>query len=156
MKHIAMFLFLLILVSCTVTEPKHFPRQVTFLSFDFTPFTEKGFFFTPEKYTSNYESIGLITCIISPDEKQVEISRSDQNQKSEIDDVYYSTALKDYIWAQEIIKPYEILQIIYDECIKMGADAFVNFKYDTVQMPSKSSIFRETKYYVITGFAIKR
>ena len=75
---------------------------------------------------------------------------------AEIEDIYYSRT-QDIIWLTENIDPDEILQTIYDECIEMGADAFVNFKYDTIELPSRNSIFEyETKFYIVSGFAIKR
>ena len=66
MKQITLSLFLLVLFSCTTTKQTHYPKQIFFFGFDFRPFTEKGFLFTPENYDFEYKSIGLITCVITP------------------------------------------------------------------------------------------
>lgn len=156
MKQITLSLLLLILISCTTTKQTHYPKQIFFFGFDFRPFTEKGFLFTPEKYVSPYESIGLITCVITPEEKLVPPITEEQEKLAKIEDIYYGRT-QDIIWITENIEPEEVLQTIYDECIKMGADALVNFKYDTIELPSRNSIFEyETKFYIVSGFAIKR
>ena len=53
-------------------------QQFFFFGFNFTPYTEKGFLFTPEKYETEYGSIGLITCIIFPEKKKVTIQYQDE------------------------------------------------------------------------------
>lgn len=154
MKQITLSLFLLVLVSCAVTEPKHYPRIVHFSAFDFTPFTEQGFLFTPEKYNFDYKSIGLITCVIIPEEDYKITQQS--KQKNRLDDVYFEKSESTMIFYTEDIKPDEVLKLFYDECVKMGADACINFDYQTTNIPSRNNIYRTITCHVVSGFAIKR
>jgi hypothetical protein len=154
MKQITLSLFLLVLISCTVTEPKHYPRIVHFSTFDFTPFTEQGFLFTPEKYNFDYESIGLITCVIIPEE-DFEVTKQSE-QKERLDDIYADRPPNTMLFYSEEIEPDEVLKLFYDECVKMGADACINFNYQTRDMPSRNSAYRTIKYHIVSGFAIKR
>ena len=41
------------------------------IDIDFTEYTQKGFLFTPNAYTANYESIGLITIIYYPEARLI-------------------------------------------------------------------------------------
>jgi hypothetical protein len=161
MKQIMISLFLMLLISCSVTkpEPSHYPRIVHFSAFDFTPFTKQGFLFTPEKYNFDYQAIGLINCIIVPEEQTKVVQKSEQ--KVRLDDIYFDDIYSDNsntikIFYPEEIKPDEVLKLIYNECVVMGADAFTNFKYQTMYMPSQNSGFKKVKWHVINGFAIKR
>ncbi len=161
MKQITLSLSLLVLISCSITkpEPKHYPRIVHFSAFDFTPFTEQDFLFTPEKYNFDYQSIGLITCIIVPEEQIKVIQQSKQIKR--LDDIYFDDIYSDRsetikIFYPEEIKPDEVLKLIYDECVKMGADAFINFEYQTMYKPSQNSGFEKVKWHIVSGFAIKR
>ncbi len=154
MKQITLSLFLLVLISCSVTkpEPKHYPRYVHFSAFDFTPFTEQGFLFTPEKYNFDYQSIGLITCVVVPEEHTKVIQQDKQDKR--LDDIYFNKY--EIMFFSEEIKPDEVLQLIYDECVRMGANAFVNFDYQTMNLPSRDNAFRTIKHHIVSGFAIKR
>jgi len=133
----------LILISCSTPEP--LPRSVFFFGFDFTPYTEKGFLFTPEKYEAEHESIGLITCIIFPEKKQVTVQYQDE---------LYSRHFSMDVLELEQLQPDEILQIIYERCIEMGANAFVNFEFETIDLPTKGFFNWKTHVYIIKGFAI--
>ena len=157
-KILLLFLFLFVFNSCTVTKPtsEYYPRYVHFSVFDFAPFTEQDFLFTPEKYVLDYQSIGLITCVIVPKEELIVTEKNDI--KNKLDDIYYATEQENLMtWYSEELEPDEILQIIYEKCIKMGANAFVNFEYQTIHMPSRNTkLARKTNYHIISGFAIKR
>jgi hypothetical protein len=145
--------------SCTVTKPltsEHRSRYVHFSVFNFTPFTEQGFLFTPEKYVSDYQSIGMMTCVVVPEEELIVTPKD--IPKNKLDDIYFSVESENnMIWFSEELKPDEVLQMIYEKCKKMGANAFVNFEYQNVYMPSRiPTTTRETNYHVVSGFAIKR
>ena len=52
-----------LLISCST--PEHVQRQVIVRAFDFSPYTSKGFLFTPLLPTGDYESIGLVVHFIN-------------------------------------------------------------------------------------------
>jgi hypothetical protein len=154
MKQFTLSLLLSVLISCTVTEPQHYPRVVHFSTFDFTPFTEQGFLFTPEKYNIDYESIGLITCVIIPEEDYKETQLSEEEAR--LNDVYYNKNETTMIFFTEEIEPDEVLKLFYDECVKMGANACVNFDYQTTNIPSRNKAHKTITCHIVKGFAIKR
>lgn len=116
----------LILISCST--PKPLSGSAFIFGFNFTPYTEKEFLFTLKEYEAEYGSIGLITCIIFPEKKKVTVQYQDKLYSR-----YYS---KDVL-ELELIQAEEILQIIYEKCIEMGAITFVNFKFNTIDLSIK-------------------
>ena len=47
-----------------------------------------------------------------------------------------SIILKDVL-ELKLIQAEEILQIIYEKCIEIGANTFVNFEFNTIDLPTK-------------------
>ena len=81
------YLFIVLLVgvwSCTPT-PTFIPKVSEINAVDFTPFTEKGFLFTPNKYTQDYESIGIINFTYFPEANLIE--KKIKRGKDEKDDM---------------------------------------------------------------------
>jgi hypothetical protein len=146
------YLFILIALSSCATELKVIYPEETFYNIDFTPFTEKGFLITPEKYEGKYESIGMIDFIAKPGAK---FEKSYQ-------DFYTSTTgittFKDvYKWKTDMIIFSDVLNKVYEQCTKMGADALINFRNEITEDRYTNILNPVTILgYRITGFAIKR
>ena len=157
-KSLAVFLLgIIILPACmTLEELKVIPPEESFYGIDFRPYTEKGFFMTPEKFVGEYEPIGLLTYQLLPSAQysnkggqKIPTSKSGQTGT-----VYY---VSKYSWHVDEVKLKDALDGIYDYCISMGADALVNLQLQ----PSKkeySGIKNPVVIdgYEISGFAIKR
>lgn len=66
-----LILFVLVLMplfhSCTTLEIAKFPREEVLYGIDFTKYSKTGFLITPEKYSGNYESIGLVEFVYMPE-----------------------------------------------------------------------------------------
>lgn len=45
-------------------------RSMSISGYDFTPYTSKGFFISPEQYLSPYDPIGMISITFSPEVKK--------------------------------------------------------------------------------------
>ena len=146
----------LVIISCSVKEVTHKPKSVAFYEFDFSNYSNNDFLFTPDSYTGEYESKELITVIISPEANKTRVS---PNEEKTTDAIYYQgNSVNNSFWVVKDIQPDEILSEIYEKCIQIGADAFVNFK---VQTESKTFVqntppILEYENYIISGFAIKR
>lgn len=121
---------------------------------DFTPFTQRDFLFTPEKYLGEYESIGLIDYTIMPEANYVSVG---MEKKVNYTSSAGSTFVEVKKWVPNEVDSRQALDSIYNICLEMGADALVNFKI-SVHEDVYQLIINPVKIngITITGFAIKR
>lgn len=143
MKKIALLLILFgMLVSCSTTEFLK-GRDVS-LSIDLTPYTDKGFFISPYEYSGDFKLIGIINYELMPDARKILI-----------DDT--GDGIKTVSWRQESIKTYQILDSVYNVCTRMGADALISFKINSITDRHVIDAQVVQVYgLAVTGFAIKR
>ena len=124
----------------------HLPRSEQFLGFDFSPYSEQGFLFTPESFIGEYESVGLVNYTITPEANFVKVSGSgiSPTMSSEI-----------YKWQFEDVDINDAIKGMYDRCVEMGADALVRFKVEVNEsyIPTTTQPINQ---YIVSGFAIKR
>ena len=119
-------------------------RYVSTMFLDFQPYTEAGFFISPNPYTGQFSPIGEISIVVKPalqrQAKQVKGSFSDS--------MYASTGA---LVVQEEIPAEELLEMAVNEAKAQGANGISNFK--CVRISDVSEI--EPYHYEITGFAIR-
>lgn len=98
--------------------------------------------FTPEKYTMEYESIGVIDLII--------YSKMVQTRKTIGDKPVLNVG-----WRFVPIDPTELIEMAYREAKKMGANAITNFE---IKYTSKFHVIDKIDVpgVRLTGFAIRR
>lgn len=159
MKKVLVILgIVLLFTSCTtITILNSVQKEESFYGIDFRTYTEKGFLMTPENYSGEYESIGLITYKIIPAAKYVLINNKTKNV------LYYNTYTDTYYWIKDDINFQNVLDSVYVNCVSMGADALINLKMNLI-----SKEYLLDKYskpisnpvtisgYEISGYAIKR
>jgi len=123
---------------------------------DFTPFTQKGFLITPEKYEGFYESVGIIDFTAKPG-AQYKLTGEIKNPEYFPGMQDHSPFIEHYEWVVDSISFKDVLTKVYDICTQMGADALVNFHNELIS-DNYSGIKNPTAItgYRITGFAIKR
>jgi hypothetical protein len=152
MKNILyIFILAVLLSSCKVTEITYLSKKEIISGVDFRKYTEKGFLITPEKYSGDYESIGIIDYLIMPEAKleKKEIENSSANQWQDQGSIRN--------WKVDEVNIQNALEGIYNQCIKMGADALVNFKAEIENEDYSYTVPPVTlKGFRVTGFAIKR
>lgn len=142
MKRIIIVL-LVVLISYGCSSRFATDKIVMHFGFDFTKYTEKGFLFTPDQYTGNYESIGILKTIIFPAVKhtktQVQSPGADPYLKAE--------------WKIDKVDAEEAIEEMYKKAVEMGADAVVRFEL-------RGTFYLNGLMYVpgyeVYGFAIKR
>ncbi|MBW6491968.1 MAG: hypothetical protein K0B15_12325 [Lentimicrobium sp.] len=112
---------------------------------DFRPYSNKGFLFTPEKYLSEYESIGQIDISFYPEALR-------------IDPVTYGLPDKNsYLQGTWLIRKLDVDSLVnevYKYADHMGADAIINFKVSSTSKIMDVSL--DLPGISFTGFAIKR
>ena len=146
----AIIIFLLSACETASVLPK-IPRKEQLTGIDFSKYTKDGFLITPEKYSGNYESIGLITFVFMPG----------ATPKTNIIENNYSWKESDnlitgYSWDIEKVNLQDAIDAMYKRCTEMGANALVNFNATeeiTEYVFPKAPV--KIKGYKITGFAIK-
>ena len=145
------YLFIVLLFgvwSCAPTR-SFIPEVSKIYAIDFTPFTEKGFLFTPNEYTKDYESIGIINFTYFPEANLIK-----KNIKSDVEK-------DDFIFEYWDIKNFDInilLYEVYTASIQMGADALTEFSIKSVASNHAMGSSHPVKIdgIEIQGFAIKR
>lgn len=156
MKHLTLVLSIAILFIGCLPKLSNIPRKENFYTIDFRKYTEKGFLITPEKYQDAYESIGIIDFVLMPGAEYALVKR-------ELNPYYKAgdPASERYIdirkWVIEDISIDIALDTVHSECIKMGANALVNFELEL----NEEAYTNFTNPVIITGmritgFAIRR
>jgi hypothetical protein len=153
MKKFILFLLLLFIVASCITELKVIYPQSTLYKIDFRKYSEAGFLITPEKYAGNYVSIGIMDYVKKPGAHYAIASRKLDDRFAKSDQMYISQKQ----WIFDAVSLDDAIDELYRECVKLGADALVNFKVELTE----DNHFHFTNPvtivgYRITGFAIKR
>jgi len=163
MKKLLFYVFIIVLLSgCTTAfkiakldELQEIAEIKNFNSIDFTTYTAKGFFITPEKYMGEYNSIGIVRYEVYPGATYVKTSSIPNPEFGKTTGASAVIFLKE--WKVNYISLQEVLGGMYEQCKKMGADALVNFEVKPSAFPYLG-ISNPTSIngYIISGFAIKR
>ncbi len=127
------------------------PKSLTVGLFNFTPYSEKGFLFTPHSYSGDYESIGLVSVMISPSARLNKIATSNKNADGK--------TIFDKSWSIDRIDVNEALDSLYHLAAALGADAIVDLQINEISQSYNMNNLEPqvTIYgYKIDGFAIKR
>ncbi len=120
-------------------------KGITFTGFDFRPYTNKGFLFTPEKYSGKYKSIGFISVNVYPEVSQDKFSIFTTEK-------IYNTTYGEHWFINKILSN-EAVDSLYQHAKRMGADAVTRFHAETI---SKLDGTISIQGLMFSGFAIKR
>ena len=144
MKRIALLLLLAVAASCGPAA--HLERSVQVYFADYRPYSEAGFFISPDPYSAGpFESLGELCIRITPGMAD----KGGKESTSKNDDGIYSRPSGGSIVVEEI-KYNELLDIAVSEAMALGADGLADFKIT----PPPSNIPGGS--YIITGLCIKR
>lgn len=147
MCRILLIFMAVLLVGCATTSSSQYEdrveidREMEIYGFDFTEYAEEGFLITPETYTGEYESIGIIQVTLWPKMKRSVEGRDEQGN------LEYSE------WRSEQLPLEAAVDSLYRRSSGMGADALINFDSERVTR----EVGRATRVGVqARGFAINR
>lgn len=148
MRKILIVLSLVIFTSCASSKFETWETELRSSSYDFRPYTEQGFLFTPDKYTEPYDAIGLVEITYIPNiSKAPSVTRPDQMRGYRI--MKAGTTFY-YVELPDIDK---LLAEMFNLADGFGADALSNFKI-TKETVYNGNVPIET--VKVSGFAIKR
>ena len=145
------FLLLIVIVGCKPTT--FLPDYVTYYGNDFSKYSEKGFLMTPYSYYGDYIPIADLTVVFEPE--MTLVKRSDTT----ILRSGYEVVKVSFNWEKTTDK--NVLDILYEACIKMGADALVDFTFKRKRcslndIGARESLHMRREIQEVSGFAIKR
>lgn len=123
--------------------PSHIPEYSEFRILDFTPYTEQGFLFTPDKYNGEYESIGIVRYEFVPSQNLV-------TKEGKYNSVtgYSDPSSKEYVPDEYNIQ--DGLEQVFLVASDMGANAVINLSVESIEVLGNANGYR------INGFAINR
>lgn len=148
-KILLLFSLLIFTVACVSTKDMN--KQVYIYGLNLTVYTQKGFMFTPEKYTGKYESIGILTVEIYPKIKP----REDYSMKDIPFGVRADNDDQVPHWFYEPVTYKEVLDSLYNLSSSLGANAVINLNiYPKFQY--RQGFQDEVIGVKVSGFAIKR
>ena len=150
-KYYLLFTVTTLMFSFSCSPGVEIQRTVISSGYDFRPYTEQNFLFTPEAYQGEYESIGLLYVEIIP-----EVKRANYGENSRINELeweFIRSRSGDGVWKVKRFSSKEILDELYKEATKMGANAVVNLKFENIENSNGAITF----YGIgVSGLAIKR
>ncbi len=122
-------------------------RFTSVRALDFRPYADKGFLFTPNRYTLEYDSRGIVTIEVWP--KVVKIPREKEGKMRSNPETFWQDG---WLWIAEEVPTQDALDSAYAVATRLGADALVEFESERIEVPpgSKRTVMR------MNGFAIKR
>ena len=142
-------LMVMVIVGCS-GNIEFVPKTLSITDIDLTPYSNKGFLFSPYRYLGDYKSIGILLAKAFPE------ARYTSTRASEINTASALLTLKE--WKINRVPIEESLDSLYSAAVKAGADAIVDLSFveDTHtynwRKPSQLKLYG----YKIYGYAIKR
>jgi hypothetical protein len=128
--------------------PDHVQHQVIVTGFDFTPYTAKGFLFTPLPPSGDYESVGLVSVRIQP---EIVKAKPGEPMPKGYRETEYKAAK---YWVEEL-SPSTAIKEMYNTAVTMGANALTQFAIES-DRGSYDNIPISVTIYKVSGFAVKR
>lgn len=121
-----LLLALCLLTGCAGSFITHIPAVTSVTGLDFTPFSDRGFLFTPHMYEGEYSSIGLIKVVITPELERVK----EKNRRGQME---YTP------WRVKLVPFQDALEDAYQHALSMGADAMVDFEFRVMILEGRSN-----------------
>lgn len=148
MKKLLFVLSVFILSSCASTNLETWDTELRSSGYDFRPYTEQGFLFTPEVYTEPYDAVGLVEITYIP---RVIESRA-EGRPNQMEGYRIITSGTKYYYI-ELPNTENLIAEMYDLADGLGADALSNFNITGETVYNGNKAIETVK---VSGFAIKR
>lgn len=147
---LAVILCGLLFIGCS-TGIKFISKSMTMGIFNFKKYSESGFLFTPHNYLGDYQSIGLMSIMLSPSAR---LNRIKTNEKGISDSAIYKQ-----VWDIDSIDVEEALDSLHSQAIKLGANAIIDLQIKEISQTYNVNTGQPVVTifgFKIDGFAIKR
>ena len=154
MKNIVSCLLIALLAaSCSVANVPQ--DRKSFSSFlDFRPYLSAGFLISPDSCPDSYSPIGILEIEVYPADIERRVT---EKQSAANDAIYKSREPARSYYVKELIGTDELLEMIVDKALSLGADGLCDFRcksvYDT--HVTKESSYTTLSHYEVYGVCIK-
>ena len=147
-KFIPFLSLLLVLTSCAVTRD----RQVSTRFLDYRPYSEAGFFISPDPYPGMFTSLGEFSITVTP---AILPSSKVVTRQKNFNDAVYSKPTYGVANLEEISSE-ELLEMAVQKAKSVGANGIANFRCVSVYEThaSRNSISSVLSHYEISGLCI--
>lgn len=148
MKKIFIFIALsLILTSCGTYT------QIYSSVLDYRPYTENGFFISPNPYPEAHQPVGEIYITVYPGSKEVKQKATN----SRFSDPLYTTPQRSSKSPDSEITEDKLLEMCVQKAVDMGANGISNFKCQIVYNITKTQYgnLKSIDRYEVSGLGIK-
>lgn len=133
------------------------PTQILSSVLDYRPYTDNGFFISPNQYPGEHQPLGEISIMVVPGIKEI----SHDFAEGDDDDIKFNDPL--YVTASRSsggkmhITPEYLLELCVQKAVDMGANGISNFKCEIVYKVSKSQYVTVSSidHYEVYGLGIK-
>lgn len=145
----------LFLTGCSVQRLRTVEKNF----FDYSVYTDAGFFLSPNQYVGEHQPIGELFIKVTPAILPAKAFKNAENsQKEKFSDGVYSNQPSSLGVAQiEIIDSAELIEMAVAEALHRGANGISNFDVKVVYSTKVSNYGIKTKlsHYEISGLCIK-
>lgn len=127
---------------------------------DYRPYTDNGFFISPNPYPEAHQTIGEISITVYPGTKgESDFSATPAQGKQKFGDPVYGGTVNSrnsHNKTAEIMTPESLLEMCVQKAIDMGANGISNFKCDIVYNVTKSQygVIKSIDHYEVYGLGI--
>lgn len=153
-KSVILLILVPLLSSCATYKPSERITESQFL--DYRPYSDAGFFISPNPYAGDFTSIGDIQLIIYPATYN---DKKNAPKTVKFNDAIYSfREIKYSFLFQEAIDPSELLDALVEKAKAVGANGICNFKCVTIRDNHKNyrkGILSDIYCYQVSGLAIR-
>ncbi|MBR0224178.1 MAG: hypothetical protein IJL93_07895 [Bacteroidales bacterium] len=155
---LSLLVFAALAASCSVAyQPRDRAVETRYLNFK--PYTSAGFYVSPDPCPADYTPMGQICIQVFP----ADIKREFRNESSvsglSNDGIYKSKPGALLYYTKESISADELLQMIVEKALDLGASGLVNLKYDVVydtHISKDGYSSRTLSYYEISGLCVEK
>lgn len=139
------------LTSCGSLLPRE--TQTNVLYIDYTPYTEAGFFLSPNNYPGPHTPIGELNIIIDP-----EVKEKKDNKKEFSDGIYQNNTPK---MAVKTFSSEELLEMAVAEALNKKGNGISNLKIEIIPVDymyyksGSAGLLMPVNRYIISGVVIK-
>jgi len=121
MKWFVFTILAFLFVGCSSVRERNESYQVS--GFDFTPFVEKGFYYSPNTYNGKYVTMGTLDILFLS-----EVKFSNQNEYQNPPEGYAVYLLADYYLKFKLYSAQELMEKMYQEALELNGNGIMNFK----------------------------
>ena len=151
MKYFAFLSLTLLVILSGCSRANYIPASTQTVAFNFKVYSANGFMITPEGYTGDYESAGMIAMDIYPEWREEKASIDGLGRRNINDNRVAVTRL-----VERELTTDEITRHAVDMARGMGANAIIRFHVEPITQDITRPKRLTRNGVRVTGFAIKR